>query len=312
MDVLSGVVATMRAGRAKFARSSRAAGWGNRFASYPGGGFHVLLHGSCWLIDAGGGAVPLRAGDVVFLPHGSAHGLSDRPDVSLADLPADSGRDGAGLQDDPTTIRAHLLCGAYRLDRSLAHPFLQSLPDVIHISAGSRHHDLHVAVDLLGAELTDQRAGSDAVLPALLDLVLIYLLRAWLDQRAGEELARGWPVALADPFLAIALRHIHDEPARRWTVQDLATAAGMSKTAFARRFSSVVGQPPLTYLTWWRLNTAARILSRSDTALAGVARQVGYSSEFAFATAFRREFGVAPGRFRQQRMASSRATSALT
>jgi AraC-like DNA-binding protein len=307
MDVFSGVIATMRVGRAEFTCSLRPAGWGNRFGPYPGAGFHVLLHGSCWLVPPEGTPVPLRAGDVVFLPHGSAHGLSDRPDVALADLPPDPANDAASTQ--PETARAHLVCGAYRLERRLAHPFLQSLPPVVHISPGSRHHDLRSAIDLLGAELLGPRPGSDAALPALMDLVLVYLLRAWLDEQATQDLNRGWPAALTDPLVAPALAAMHGEPDRHWTVPDLARTVGLSTTAFARRFSRVVGRPPLTYLTWWRLNTAARILTDDDAPLAGVARQVGYGSEFAFATAFRREFGVAPGRFRrgQQRHAPDRS-----
>ncbi|WP_240196921.1 helix-turn-helix transcriptional regulator [Nonomuraea lactucae] len=104
--------------------------------------------------------------------------------------------------------------------------------------------------------------------------------------------------ALTDPVIATALHHIHHEPTRRWTVQDLGDTIGMSRTAFTRRFTSLVGQPPLAYLTWWRLNTGARLLQDTDAPLASIARQVGYTSEYAFTNAFRREFGTAPGRFR--------------
>ncbi|MEJ2854201.1 MULTISPECIES: helix-turn-helix transcriptional regulator [unclassified Saccharothrix] len=132
-----------------------------------------------------------------------------------------------------------------------------------------------------------------------MDLLLVYLLRAWLEDESNRHPDRGWPAALTDPLLATALHHIHDDPTRRWTVQDLGAAVGMSKTAFARRFTAVVGQPPLTYLTWWRLSTAARLLRDTDDPLAAIARRVGYSSEFAFSNAFRREFDTAPGRFRR-------------
>lgn len=298
VDVLSGVVATVRVGRAKFSSSRRGVSWGNRFGPYPGVGFHLVLRGSCWLISPGVPPTPMRAGDAVFLPHGSVHGMSDRPDVGLEELPPDT----CGVDiTDPAQTRTHLLCGAYRLDRTLSHPFLRSLPDVVRVPAGSGHHDLRAAIDLLGAELTGPRPGSEAVLPALLDLVLVHLVRAWLDEQGAQHLDRGWPAAMTDPALLAALDRIHDEPSRPWTVQDLADTVRMSRTAFARRFTRVIGQPPLAYLTWWRLNTAARLLLRSDAPLAHVARQVGYTSEFAFAAAFRREFDVAPGRFRRER-----------
>ena len=303
MDVFSDVVATMRVGRAKFTRSRRTGAWGNRYGPYPGAGFHVVLDGSCWLITAGETPVLLHAGDVVFLPHGSLHGLSDRPDRRIADLPPapPAGSDAHCI--DPATVHAHLLCGAYRLEQGLAHPFLRSLPDVVHIAATSRHHDLRTAVDLLGADLTDPRPGAEAALPALLDLLLVYLLRAWLAEETAQRADSGWPAALTDPLLGKALHHMHRDPARAWTVQDLATTVGMSRTAFARRFTGLVGQPPLTYLTWWRLSTGAGLLRETDLPLAGIARQVGYSSEFAFSNAFRREFGIAPGRFRRDRRA---------
>lgn len=299
MDVFSDVVSTMRVGRAKFTRTRRSGSWGNRFGPYPGAGFHVLLHGSCWLITADEAPMPLHAGDVVFLPHGSQHGLSDRPDRRIADLPPDPSGGSDEPDADPDAVRAHLFCGAYRLERGVAHPFLRALPDVVHIAATSRHYELRVAVDLLRADLTDPRPGADAARPALLDLLLVYLLRAWLDEETTQHTDRGWPAALTDPVLATALHHMHRDPARRWTVPDLADTVGMSRTAFARRFTALIGQPPLAYLTWWRLSSGARLLRETDLPLASIAQQVGYNSEFAFSNAFRREFGTAPGRFRR-------------
>ncbi len=110
--------------------------------------------------------------------------------------------------------------------------------------------------------------------------------------------------------LSAALHHIHNEPTRKWTVQELGSLVGMSKTVFARKFTAMVGQPPLDYLTWWRLSNAARLLRDTDASLAASARQVGYSSEFAFANAFRRELDTAPGRFRRDSRASTAGDAA--
>lgn len=224
--------------------------------------------------------------------------MSDSPDHHIDELPPNPSDGSDGSSGDPTVVRAHLLCGAYRLDRGQTHPFLRTLPDVVHLSGSSSQHDLNAAIDLLTAELANSRPGAGSALPALMDLLLTYLLRAWLVDEAARHPARGWPAALTDPLLVAALNHIHNDPARRWTVRDLGAAVGMSKTAFARKFTTLVGQPPLSYLTWWRLNTGARLLRDTDAPLAAIARQVGYTSEFAFANAFRREFGLAPGRFR--------------
>ncbi|GGO91868.1 AraC family transcriptional regulator [Wenjunlia tyrosinilytica] len=310
MDVFSDVIATMRVGRAKFTRSRRSGAWGSRFGPYPGAGFHIVLRGSCWLLPADDSARLLTSGDVVFLPHGTMHGMSDSADRAAADLPLDVQPGQVGdLPGDMTDELTHddtlLLCGAYRLDRGRAHPFLHALPDIVHLPARPGHHPaLRTAVDLLATELTDPRRGADATLPALLDLLLVYLLRAWMDEESARRPSTGWLAALTDPAVAAALNHLHRDPARPWTVQDLSNEVGMSRTAFAKRFTSFVGQPPMAYLTWWRLSTAARILSAGDSPLATVAQQVGYTSEFAFSNAFKRTFGVAPGRFRREHRAA--------
>jgi AraC-like DNA-binding protein len=171
---------------------------------------------------------------------------------------------------------------------------------VLHLrSHPGRHPALRAAVDLLGADVTEAKPGAGAALPALLDLLLVYLLRAWLDEESARRPGAGWCAAFTDPVVATALSNVHQNPAHRWTVTELAGKAGLSKTAFARRFTALVGQAPMSYLTWWRLSTGARLLRDGDDTLASVARQVGYTSEFAFAAAFKREFGVAPGRFRR-------------
>jgi len=124
------------------------------------------------------------------------------------------------------------------------------------------------------------------------------MVRAWYEDRPADE-ATGWAAALRDPAVAAALRGVHDEPARPWTVRSLAGRAGLSRAAFARRFTATVGSPPLAYATWWRMTVAARLLRDSDLPLRAVAERVGYASEFAFAKAFKREFAEAPGRFRE-------------
>jgi AraC-like DNA-binding protein len=298
VDVLSDVIAGMRVGRPKFTRTSHTGPWGNRFGPYPGAGFHIVLQGACWLVPPAGDAVPLTAGDVVFLPHGAQHGVASDPVASPRLLPPAPPHDEV-LDAGPDAAGVRLLCGAYRLDRGQAHPLLRELPDVVHLPARlGRHPDLRAAVELVGRDLEERRAGAAVALPALLDLLLVYILRAWLDEPTSAPSA-GWAAALADPAVAAALERIHHAPAHPWTVQSLGAVAGLSRTAFARRFSAVVGQPPLAYLTWWRLTTGARLLRQTDAPLAAVARRVGYGSEFAFAAAFRREFGIAPGRYRR-------------
>ncbi|MFG2907614.1 AraC family transcriptional regulator [Kitasatospora sp. NPDC048286] len=299
MDVLSDVVATLRTGEPRSARVAWRAPWGQRFPGAPGAGFQVVLRGSCWLLPETGGPVRLAAGDVLFLPRGQGHALADHPGTPLAaprcePPPQPYGSAGADLPE-PDTVT---LCGAYQLDPVHAHPLLRDVPDVLHLPARpGRHPELHAAVGLLAGELERPRPGAAAAVPALLDTLLLFILRAWSEQSAGGP-EHGWAAALADPALGRALQAVHADPGRAWTVGSLAAEAGLSRAAFARRFTAAVGRPPLGYVTWWRMALAARLLRDSDLPLGALAARVGYTSEFAFSHAFKRHHGLAPGRFR--------------
>ncbi|GLX41340.1 AraC family transcriptional regulator [Streptomyces roseochromogenus] len=283
--------------------------WGQEFASVPGSAaFQVVLQGSCWLQSSDAEPVQLGPGDVVFLPHGAGHTLADSPErlvTAPACGPDDHERYDAYASDSvdrsagggPVTI---VLCGAYQLDPLRAHPLLLTLPDLIHLPAQSgRRPELRSAVQLLAAELEHPRLGTDAVVPALLDTLLLYILRIWFDGQPARGTTTGWTAALNDPPVTAALHAIHQDPAAPWTVAKLAAEAGLSRAPFARRFATLIGQPPLGYLTWWRMTTAARLLRATDAPLRSIAAQVGYTSEFAFANAFKRTHGTAPGAYRR-------------
>jgi AraC-like DNA-binding protein len=296
MDVLSDAVLTMRVGRPHSNRNLLRAPWGVRFPATDGAGFHIVLGGSCWLLPAGAEPVRLAAGDIVLLPREPGHALADDPGSPL--VPFQPGRRDRHDEPGPGTI-TELLCGAYVLNRWRPHPLLADLPDVMHLPAHiGRHPRLRAAVDLLGAELAQPCAGTEASVSALLDLLLLYMLRAWFEEQSTVS-PTGWPAALADPAVSAALEAMHAEPAAPWTVAGLADRAGLSRTVFAQRFTALVGRPPLAYLTWWRMTAAARLLRETDGPLSAVARRCGYASEFAFAKAFKREFAVTPGAFRR-------------
>ncbi|GAA3792136.1 AraC family transcriptional regulator [Sphaerisporangium flaviroseum] len=312
MDVLSDVIATMRTGEPRSALVEWHAPWGQRYPPVPGAGFRVVLQGTCWLIPQDGAPMALSPGDVVLLSSEHWHGLADSPSTPLNEAACEP-RDDSGferrygappagrLREDGSGAVAVTLCGAYQLDRARAHPLLGELPEIIHLPTRmGLHPELRAAVDLLGGELADPRPGADAIVPALLDMLLLYILRAWFDRQPHHGTATGWAAALSDPAISVALHDIHSDPAHPWTVEELGARAGLSRAAFARRFAALTGRPPLTYLTWWRMTTAARLLRDSDAPLNAVAERVGYSSEFAFANAFKREYGTAPGRFRRR------------
>jgi AraC-like DNA-binding protein len=240
-------------------------------------------------------------GDVVCLPHGCGHALADSPTAPLTGVPSASLRELRPSADDGGRATTILLCGAYTLDQTRLHPLFEELPEIIHLPARLGHRtQLHAAVNLLGHEVANPDHGTEAVVSALLDIMLLYILRAWLDEQAGDGRATGWAATLRDPGITAALRHIHREPAGQWTVEALGATAGLSRAAFSRRFTALVGKPPLSYLTWWRMTLAAQLLRDSDKPVQTVAQRTGYTSEFAFAKAFKREFGLAPGRYRRQ------------
>ncbi|MDQ0379497.1 AraC family transcriptional regulator [Amycolatopsis thermophila] len=289
MDVLSDAITAMRTGRPSSNRLRVNSPWCYRFDQYEGAGFHVLLRGTGWLIPEHGAPTRLSTGDVVLVPHGSAHILSDSSDARGAVPFHTAVADPDGQTD--------FLCGKYRLDQMRTHPVLAGLPDVVHLPAQlGRHAELRAAIDLLAGEVTDERPGRDAVICDLLDLLLTYLVRAWLDDNAET----GWPRALRDREIAAALEVLHADPAAPWRVEDLAHRVGLSRATLARRFTALTGQPPMAYLTWWRMTTAARLLRSTDQPLPAVARQVGYTSAFAFSHTFKRHFGLAPGRYRSE------------
>ncbi|WP_052424514.1 AraC family transcriptional regulator [Streptomyces fulvoviolaceus] len=296
MDVVSDAIAAVRTGRPSSNRLRVGGSWCTRLAPYDGAGFHVVLAGSCRLLpDGGGEPVALGAGDVVLLPHGAGHVLADGPGDAARAVPFEEMRRPTG---DPGGRETELLCGKYRLDRSRVHPLMAELPQVVHLPNRVGHHpELRSAVDLLARELDDEpRPGSQLALPSLLDLLLVYMVRAWMTEAATGA----WPAVLTDPVTTAALRALHADPAAPWTNDRLAAEAGVSRATLARRFTALVGRPPMAYLTWWRLTLSATLLRDTDAPLSTVARRAGYGSPYALSHAFRREFGVTPGKYRER------------
>ncbi|MEU5596472.1 AraC family transcriptional regulator [Streptomyces sp. NPDC020298] len=299
MDVVSDAISAVRTGRPSSNRLLVGGRWCVRLSAYEGAGFHVVLGGGCVLLpDGGGEPVTLGTGDVVLLPHGAGHVLADGP-VSAGDVrravPFEKVTE-ADVRPAAGGPQVELLCGKYRLDRARVHPLMAELPEVVHLrNRIGAHPELRAAVDLLARELTGDRPGATLALPSLLDLLLVYMVRAWLT----EASTGAWSAALSDPPTAAALRALHAAPSAPWTNARLATEAGVSRATLSRRFTSLVGRPPMAYLTWWRLTLAATRLRDTDAPLATVARDAGYASPYALSHAFSREFGVTPGRYRQ-------------
>jgi AraC-like DNA-binding protein len=315
-DPLTQVLDAVHLGSALSSRTELGAPWALHFgADERRAGFHVVLQGRCWAVLDGVDAHPTSAaadpvalgpGDVIVFPHGTGHTLADHPDtpsVEFLDLVSGIAPGGRiALPSGGDGDRATLLCGSYHFAADGSNPLLRGLPHMLHVPADqSRGGRLEAAVNLLAAEAgaaaEHADAGSALVVARLVDLLFVYALRTWLSHQ--EATARSWFGALQDPIVGPAVRAVHDDPRHAWTVAALAQRSGVSRAPFARRFREAVGEPPLAYVTRWRMTLAAEMLEKGER-VARAAQEVGYENEFAFAKAFKRLRGIAPGQFRRR------------
>jgi AraC-like DNA-binding protein len=301
MDVLTDVLRAAQIGNAVLSRSELLAPWGLEVGPEVRAAVHVVQRGLCWLRVGGSAPLRLGPGDVVLLPRGTKHALSDGPRTPA--LPYERALRQMGtrlkkLKPGRLSEFSVLLCAEIKFDRAGPHPLMSVLPEVIHLpaEAATSDDDLQAVSRLLLREALDQRAGSDLLIPRLIDTLLVFIVRAWIEHQPLSS--AGWLGALRDPQMGQALSLIHEMPSHKWTVEELAGKVAMSRASFARRFTSLVGQPPLAYVTRWRMNLAAKLLRSTTTSAERIASDVGYESATAFGNAFRRHFHVSPGRYR--------------
>jgi AraC-like DNA-binding protein len=302
-DIVADVVATTRRGSLMYSRNRFHGPWGAAFPASDVAMFHVITTGACWLVAAGAEPAQLTRGDVVLFPSGAAHALADSPQRPARPISEIAGRafgDGAPPcdivveGDGPATV---WICGGYGLAAGVRHPLTSVLPGVVVITADqARGTGLGATVDLIAAEVDGTGPGASAVMASLVDLLLVYLLRTWF---AGHHDDAGWGRALFDPAVGTALSLIHADPGRAWTLDTLASATATGRATLTRRFAALTGQSPMAYLTAWRMSLAARELRDGSATVRQIAQQAGYDSEFAFARAFKRATGIAPGQYRK-------------
>lgn len=302
VDPLGAALHFLRMTGTFYVRSEMTAPWGLALPAMPGCmSFHVVTAGHCTLEVRGAPRRTLAAGDLALVPHGAGHILRSESRARAAplfDLAHDMVseryavlRHGGG--GAPTT----LICGTVRFDHPAAHQLVTAMPPVLAIDAAhaarSPHADwLHSTLRLMAAEAAALRPGGETVITRLADILVIQAIRAWIERDGGE---RGWLAALADPQLGRALARVHAAPAAAWTVASLAQLAGMSRSAFAARFTERVGVPAMRYVARWRMHAAVARLRDGDATLAQLAGELGYQSEAAFSRAFKREIGHSPG-----------------
>jgi AraC-like DNA-binding protein len=238
VDLMSEVIRTIRVGSAYGRLIRQSDDQGLRLPAIVGSGVHIVVNGTCWLIRKDEEPVALEPGDVVLASSAGEHGLGHVPGALESLPPLATGP----LPPAPESVGFEFLTCCYRLQHGRAPQYLRALPDLVVVSLDyDRHPEMRAVVSLLGATVSDTQMGAGATLPALLDLVLVHVLRQW-HERHG---AAGWP-ATDDPAVAVALQRIHEDPQRQWTVGGLSEAAGMPRTAFTKRFTAAVGRPPIT------------------------------------------------------------------
>jgi len=274
--------------------------WGIALPPLPGTTmFHLLLAGRA-VVDVEGQRHDLGPGDLVLVPHGTGHritGASDDPATGLWEIDRTVVAERyEQLRIDGGGRPATLVCGAVGFTDPGAGRLLASLPPVLRAPEVEGDGGwLRAVVEAIDHEVRRPRPGTDVVTARLADVLLVHVVRGWLE---AEEPASGWIAALRDPALGPVLRAVHAAPGDPWTLGSLAAVARLSRSSFAERFAGTVGEPPMTYVTGCRMDAAARLLREPGASVASVARRVGYDSGPGFHRAFVRRYGTTPGAWR--------------
>ncbi len=279
-------------------RTELFAPWGLRMQATDDMVFHVVERGICWLQVAGLAApLLLGAGDFVILPHGPQHALVD----DLATAPRfiqqvrfSTERGCQVVANTGTGSATTILCGIFRYAHGDGPPLRSLLPPVIHCPRRD-NDDISTCLGLLGDATRDTEPGATLIQSRLADVLFVHAMRRWLMQSEGMP---SWLHALRDPQVGTALGLMQGQPEHHWTVAELATTVGLSVSAFSARFTALVGQAPMRYLTAWRIAQAARALRRTDAPIADISVGAGYATPAAFSKAFKQVLGVGPRSYR--------------
>jgi AraC-like DNA-binding protein len=303
MDSIAGLLDGPRAREAFLLRSSLDPPWSMRIQDEAPLTLVAVVRGEAYMIPDDGETVRVSAGDVAIARGPDPYVVADDPDTApqvvihpgqhcttpdgdTLTLMKDMGVRTWGNSPDGETVT---LTGTYQLRSETSRRLLEALPPLLVVPADAWDSPL---VPYLAAEIVKDDPGQEAVLDRLLDLLLISVLRVWFARPEAE--APGWYRAHSDPVVGPALRLLHNSPSEQWTVASLASAIGVSRAALARRFNALVGEPPMSFLTHWRLTLAADLLREPGATVGSVAPQVGYGSAFALSTAFKRVRGISP------------------
>lgn len=298
MDPLSDIVALLRPTAAVAKPVSGRGDWAVRYAAHDAPGFTIVLKGECWLTFSGETPIRLQVGDFLLLPTTPPFTLASHPDMNGLVREPDVAPVRHGEPSGEADFES--LGGTFRVQTPNAPLLLDLLPDRILVPASDgRDGRIRGVIDLIAAECASEAPGGRMILERLLEILLIETLRRRTPSSGVDQ--TGLLNGLRDPALAKALRAVHADVRAEWTVGGLAATAGMSRSAFAARFSQSVGCAPGEYLARWRMALARDALIRGDRTLNRIAEDIGYESASAFSTAFRKRQGCSPRRFARDR-----------
>jgi AraC-like DNA-binding protein len=302
MDALSKVLETIKFKGVVYDKRELSAPWGIEIHQDEASQFWRLLKGKCYLKVPGEPPLEMQEGELIFVPHGSAHWIADHPRSNRVSSTTYRAARASGhpmfTGNGKTTI---LIGGHFEFDTKPAHPFLTDLPNLIRITdfkTEVRAWLQHTA-NLIAEEVSHDRPGSKIILGRLAEIAFVYLIRAYLEK---ADHAKGFLLALKDERISTALKLMQESPEKEWTLYALASAAGMSRSLFCHAFKKMVGETPLSYLTNWRMIRAKELLLTTKGNISEVAMDVGYQSEAAFNRLFKKKTSQTPASFRRERL----------
>lgn len=309
MDPLEDVFRSMRVESALYGRLEAKAPWAVQFDGDQRIKFAMVARGACWLSVAGERQpVALRSGDCFVLTDGRSFSVADDP--ATAPRPcAELLHDGPGrlLAFDGKGAATTLIAGWFRFDGHGGKPLFAQLPPVLHVRMDEeRARALQATLDLLALETSENELGAGIVTKRLADIIFVQAIRTYVRTTGWQK--TGWLAAMSQPRLGAALRAMHDQIDRTWTVSELAAISGMSRSAFAAAFAGRVGEAPHAHLTRWRMYKAGCLIRSGRLSLAQVAKAVGYQTDSAFNRIFRRHHGVTPAAYRRTMIAATMKT----
>ncbi len=310
MDLLSDILSQLQLTGTLYFRTSFTSPWSVRVPAYEKvARFHFAHRGRC-LVRVRSDAPPvlLEQGDLIIIPRGAGHTLfcdpeTEDPAVQLDQVLAESGFTGRGtlVYGEPGTHHeTQLICGHFAFDTDVRHPLIDGLPDFLHIADYGQASGswMEGTLKIIGAEVARDKLGSDLIALKLSEIIFAQALRTFIESDAGIA---GSLAGFADPAVSKALKAIHDDPGHPWTLEKLASLAGVSRTLLASRFSQLLQVTPLAYITGWRMQLASRRLLAGSRPIIDIAESVGYQSEAAFGRVFKRHFNMGPATYRRQR-----------